>query len=68
MKYEVDIYPGSQVVFYDREGERKRRQVTYVWHREDGVIPLVNLGDKDTSVPHLSQVQGASGYYYRLEV
>ena len=60
------IQSGDQVTYIDSEGKRNREQVIHVWK---GLSPpLVNLSNDQTSVPHISHVNGATGNYYLLEI
>ena len=66
--FSVDILKGTKVLFFDSKGLKSFQEVTWVWERDDGVIPLVNLGRDCTSIPHISQVPGATGVYYQVLV
>lgn len=74
---ESTIVQGEKVDYTDADGRRRGARVDYVWERGDGTPnPLVNLSfmrdgeDRRTvatSVPHRSEVEGASGYYWERQ-
>ena len=59
----------QNVCFTPSEGDPIVAIVNHVWDRHDSVPPLINLkerqtGKEHTSVPHVSDVTGATGYFY----
>ena len=61
----------QNVVFTTVDGEKVVAIVEHIWQRPDSNTspPLINLRERQTatsrsSVPHVSDVPGATGYFY----
>ena len=59
----------ANVMFHDSQGKMSRASVKHIWPQM-GKVPGVNLltenGDRQTSVPHISSVPNATGFYWSL--
>ena len=65
-KHNGMVRQGVEVVFADAAGRLSWAMVEHVWPSATvGIPPLLNLSNGTTSVPHYSQVEGASGFYWR---
>ena len=59
------VRTGDEVIFVNEQGESVLAFIDHIW-----TAVLVNLrerksGDVHTSVPHESQVKGATGFYFK---
>ena len=64
-----DVKVDQNVCFTSAPGDLVVAIVTHVWDRHDSVPPLINITERQTaeaytSVPHVSDVAGATGYFY----
>ena len=64
-----DVKVDQNVCFTTAQGGPVVAIVDRVWARHDSVPPLINLkerqtGEEHTSVPHVSDVTTATGYFY----
>ena len=59
--------PGDFVTFVSADGVYPSAKVLHVWERRDDSPPLLNLDapGSPTSVPHQSDVVGATSFFWR---